>query len=125
MSDTDYSKFVAITEIRHGEEDGSLTVYKPGESVADADQELLDQWYASGSIGPGVENVDAVQDENERLKLLVADLTAQLEAAKAPANASAPAGSGAEVLVTNDKKAEEGTVQESVKAPAANAPDKK
>jgi len=109
-SDMDYSKFVAVTQIRHGEEDGTVTVVEPGENVSNWDQKLLDEWWASGSIAPGVENTEAVMDENERLKLRVAELTAQLESARQPANLYAEPGSGAQVLAKNEQRAADGEV---------------
>lgn len=94
---------VTKTGIRHGKEDGEVVVIPAGKNFSeyskDFSKDETEALRVAGSIGPQAEVDEALADENQNLALQVADLKAQLEAALAPANQHAPAGSGAEILV--------------------------
>jgi hypothetical protein len=47
MADNEY---VAITSIRHGEDDGTVSEFAPGETIADVEDALLAVWWAEGSL---------------------------------------------------------------------------
>lgn len=81
---------VALTEIRHGEEDGQITVYAPGEDVSGLDEDTLKQLEEAGVVGDPTpvpkEEADALVAENDELKEQVEALKAQLAAASKSEN---------------------------------------
>lgn len=77
---------VALTIIKHGNEDGSVEVFEPGDEV-NLPEDVLDELRASGAYG---EPTDATgyEAEIERLKAQLEEATARLEASKADAEAN-------------------------------------
>lgn len=77
---------VALTEIRHGEADGKVTVYAPGEDVSGLDEDTLKELEEAGVVGDPTpvpkEEADALTEENDELKAKVAELEAELAKAK-------------------------------------------
>lgn len=70
---------VAKNPIKHGNEDGSVTAFEPGDEITGLDDDTVEALLASDSIGEPDEETSAALDENDRLKRQVADLTAQLQ----------------------------------------------
>lgn len=77
---------IAFTEIRHGNDDGSIIVIKEGETVKGLPADVVKDLTEQGLIGNKAE-VEIVQDpevvkENEALKAQVEALQKELAAAK-------------------------------------------
>jgi len=78
---------VALTNIKHGNEDGSVTWIDEGDEVKKSDlpDGVFDELKDAGVIGapPAPTEADAsLQEENDALQKKVADLEAQLAEAK-------------------------------------------
>lgn len=84
---------VALTEIRHGKEDGEVVVVKEGDEVKGLPKDVVENLKEQGLIGaPPVstveqnEKVEELEQENEDLQKQVEKLQAELaEAKKTPA----------------------------------------
>ncbi len=74
----------ALTTIRHGEEDGAVTVFEPGDKVTGFDKDALEEMRLNGSVGDPPPDVTKYADENEALKAEVEELKSELSAAKSP-----------------------------------------
>lgn len=85
--------YLAVNEIRHGNEDGTLTVFAPGEAVTGlAKEQMVALWEAGvlTEFDPNNRPADPVRDaEIEALKAQIAQLEAEKAAAEAAAQAAA------------------------------------
>jgi len=76
---------IAIARVGYEENEGdvdSIVWFEPGDEIKGAPDEIVEQWKASGSVGDPPEALPSVVEEKKALEARVADLEAQLEAAK-------------------------------------------
>lgn len=74
---------IALTTIRHGNEDGTVLEILEGEVVKGLPEDVVDSLAEQGLVGEAPKAVEEALSENEELKARVAELAAQLEAATA------------------------------------------
>ena len=84
---------VAYTEIRHGNDDGTIVTINEGDEVKGLPKEVVEQLKEDGIVGDAPsqektddlnEEVEQLSEENDDLKAQVAELKKQLAAAKTP-----------------------------------------
>lgn len=84
---------VAIAKVGYQKNEGdadSVVWFEPGEEVDGAPKDVVEQWEANGSVGNPPEVLPSVVAEKEALEERVADLEAQLAAAKEAAKPTTP-----------------------------------